>query len=154
MVVLVTGASKGIGEATALKFAKNGYDVVINYYSDTVCANKVKENVGKYGVKCLLCKCDISNEEEVKNMVDDIINKFGSIDVLVNNAGIANDTLPFEKNVDDFKRVLDVNLIGTYLVSKYVIKHMKNGSIINISSTNALNQYYPYSLENTYISQD
>ena len=136
-----------IGEATALKFAKNGYDVVINYYSDTVCANKVKENVGKYGVKCLLCKCDISNEEEVKNMVDDIINKFGSIDVLVNNAGIANDTLPFEKNVDDFKRVLDVNLIGTYLVSKYVIKHMKNGSIINISSTNALNQYYPYSLD-------
>ena len=147
MVVLVTGASKGIGEATALKFAKNGYDVVINYYSDTVCANKVKENVGKYGVKCLLCKCDISNEEEVKNMVDDIIDKFGSIDVLVNNAGIANDTLPFEKNVDDFKRVLDVNLIGTYLVSKYVIKHMKNGSIINISSTNALNQYYPYSLD-------
>ena len=68
MVVLVTGASKGIGEATALKFAKNGYDVVINYYSDTVCANKVKENVGKYGVKCLLCKCDISNEEEVKNI--------------------------------------------------------------------------------------
>ncbi len=147
MVVLVTGASKGIGEATALKFAKNGYDVVINYYSDTDRANKVKENVDKYGVKCLLCKCDISNEEEVKNMVDDIVNQFGSIDVLVNNAGIANDTLPFEKNVDDFKRVLDVNLIGTYLVSKYVIKHMKNGSIINISSTNALNQYYPYSLD-------
>ncbi len=147
MVVLVTGASKGIGASTALKFAEKGYDVVINYYSDTDRANKVKENVGKYGVKCLLCKCDISNEEEVKNMVDDIINKFGSIDVLVNNAGIANDTLPFEKNVDDFKRVLDVNLIGTYLVSKYVIKHMKNGSIINISSTNALNQYYPYSLD-------
>ncbi len=147
MVVLVTGASKGIGEATALKFAENGYDVVINYYSDTDSANKVKKNVEKYGVKCLLCRCDVSNEEEVKNMVDDIINKFGSIDVLVNNAGIANDTLPFEKNVDDFKRVLDVNLIGTYLVSKYVIKHMKNGSIINISSTNALNQYYPYSLD-------
>ena len=147
MVVLVTGASKGIGEATALKFAKNGYDVVINYYSDTVCANKVKENVGKYGVKCLLCKCDISNEEEVKNMVDDIINKFGSIDVLVNNAGIANDTLPFEKNVDDFKRVLDVNLIGTYLVSKYVSKYMKKGSIINVGSNTAINAYYPYSLD-------
>ena len=147
MVVLVTGASKGIGASTALLFAQNGYDVVINYYSDTDSANKVKENVEKYGVKCLLCKCDISNEEEVKNMVDDIINMFDSIDVLVNNAGIANDTLPFEKNVDGFKRVLDVNLIGTYLVSKYVSKHMKNGSIINISSTNALNQYYPYSLD-------
>ena len=147
MVVLVTGASKGIGASTALKFAEKGYDVVINYYSDTDRANKVKENVDKYGVKCLLCKCDISNEEEVKNMVDDIVNQFGSIDVLVNNAGIANDTLPFEKNIDEFKRVLDVNLIGTYLASKYVSKHMKNGSIINISSTNALNQYYPYSLD-------
>ena len=147
MVVLVTGASKGIGEATALKFAKNGYDVVINYYSDTVCANKVKENVGKYGVKCLLCRCDVSNEEEVKNMVDDIINKFGSIDVLVNNAGIANDTLPLEKNIDEFKRVLDVNLIGTYLVSKYVSKYMKKGSIINVGSNTAINAYYPYSLD-------
>ena len=147
MVVLVTGASKGIGEATALKFAKNGYDVVINYYSDTVCANKVKEKIEKFGVNCLLCKCDISNEEEVKNMVGDIINQFGSIDVLVNNAGIANDTLPFEKNIDEFKRVLDVNLIGTYLVSKYVSKYMKKGSIINVASTNALNQYYPYSLD-------
>ena len=121
MVVLVTGASKGIGEATALKFAKNGYDV--------------------------LCKCDISNEEEVKNMVGDIINQFGSIDVLVNNAGIANDTLPFEKNIDEFKRVLDVNLIGTYLVSKYVSKYMKKGSIINVGSNTAINAYYPYSLD-------
>ncbi len=147
MVVLVTGASKGIGEATALKFAKNGYDVVINYYSDTDRANKVKENVDKYGVKCLLCKCDISNEEEVKNMVDDIVNQFGSIDVLVNNAGIANDTLPFEKNIDEFKRVLDVNLIGTYLASKYVSKYMKKGSIINVGSNTAINAYYPYSLD-------
>ena len=147
MVVLVTGASKGIGASTALKFAENGYDVVINYYSDTVCANKVKENVGKYGVNCLLCKCDISNEEEVKNMVDDIINQFGSIDVLVNNAGIANDTLPLEKNIDEFKRVLDVNLIGTYLASKYVSKYMKKGSIINVGSNTAINAYYPYSLD-------
>ncbi len=147
MVVLVTGASKGIGASTALKFAEKGYDVVINYYSDTDRANKVKENVDKYGVKCLLCKCDISNEEEVKNMVDDIVNQFGSIDVLVNNAGIANDTLPFEKNIDEFKRVLDVNLIGTYLASKYVSKYMKKGSIINVGSNTAINAYYPYSLD-------
>lgn len=147
MVVLVTGASKGIGASTALKFAQNGYDVVINYYSDTDRANKVKEKIEKFGVNCLLCKCDVSKEEEVKKMVGDIINQFGSIDVLVNNAGIANDTLPFEKNIDEFKRVLDVNLIGTYLVSKYVRKYMKKGSIINVASTNALNQYYPYSLD-------
>ena len=147
MVVFITGASKGIGASTALKFAQNGYDVVINYYSDDDSANKVKENVEKFGVRCLLCKCDISNELDVKNMVDDIASNFDSIDVLVNNAGIANDTLPFEKDIEDFKRVLDVNLIGTYLVTKYVCKYMKKGSIINIASTNALNQYYPYSLD-------
>ena len=147
MVVLITGASKGIGAEVAIKFAENKYDVVINYYSDDDSANNVKMKVEELGSRCLLKKCDVSNEEDVKNMVSDIINKFGNIDVLVNNAGIANDTLPFEKNIDDFKRVLDVNLIGTYLVSKYVCKYMNKGSIINVASTNALNQYYPYSLD-------
>lgn len=147
MVVLITGASKGIGAETAIKFAENNYDVVINYYRDDDSAKKVKKKVEDLGQRCLLEKCDVSKEEVVKNMVSDIINKFGSIDVLVNNAGIANDTLPFEKNIDDFKRVLDVNLIGTYLVTRYVVKYMKKGSIINVASTNALNQYYPYSLD-------
>lgn len=147
MVVLITGASRGIGRATALKFAQNKYDIALNYYSDDIKANETKNEIEKYGVKCVLYKCDISNEDEVKKMIDSIWNDFGRIDSLVNNAGIANDTLPFEKNIDDFKRVLDVNLIGTYLVSKYVSKHMNKGSIINVASTNALNQYYPYSLD-------
>ena len=147
MVVLITGASKGIGAETAIKYAENKYDVVINYYSDDDSADNVKKKVEDLGQRCLLEKCDVSKEEEVKNMVSDIINKFGSIDVLVNNAGIANDTLPFEKNIDDFKRVLDVNLIGTYLVTKYVAKYMKKGSIINVASNTALNCYYPYSLD-------
>ena len=147
MVVLITGASKGIGAEVAIKFAENKYDVVINYYSDDDSASKVKMKVEELGSRCLLEKCDVANEEDVKNMVSDIINKFGNIDVLINNAGIANDTLPFEKNIDDFKRVLDVNLIGTYLVTKYVSEHMDKGSIINVASTNALNQYYPYSLD-------
>ncbi|MBQ9013960.1 MAG: SDR family oxidoreductase [Bacilli bacterium] len=147
MVVLITGASRGIGRATALKFAQNKYDIALNYYSDDIKANETKNEIEKYGVKCVLYKCDISNEDEVKKMIDSIWNDFGRIDSLVNNAGIANDTLPFEKNIDDFKRVLDVNLIGTYLVSKYVSKHMNKGSIVNVASTNALNQYYPYSLD-------
>lgn len=147
MVVLITGASRGIGRATALKFAQNKYDIALNYYSDDIKANETKNEIEKYGVKCVLYKCDISNEDEVKKMIDSIWNDFGRIDSLVNNAGIANDTLPLEKNIDDFKRVLDVNLIGTYLVSKYVSKHMNKGSIINVASTNALNQYYPYSLD-------
>ena len=147
MVVLITGASKGIGAEVAIKYAENNYDVVINYYSDDDSANNVKKKVEDLGSRCLLEKCDIASEEDIKNMVSDIINKFGSIDVLVNNAGIANDTLPFEKNIDDFKRVLDVNLIGTYLVSKYVCKHMNKGSIINVASNTALNKYYPYGLD-------
>lgn len=147
MVVLITGASRGIGRATALKFAQNKYDIALNYYSDDIKANETKNEIEKYGVKCVLYKCDISNEDEVKKMVDSIWNDFGRIDSLVNNAGIANDTLPLEKKIDDFKRVLDVNLIGTYLVSKYVSKHMNKGSIVNVASTNALNQYYPYSLD-------
>ena len=147
MVVLITGASRGIGRATALKFAQNKYDIALNYYSDDIKANETKNEIEKYGVKCVLYKCDISNEDDVKKMVDSIRNDFGRIDSLVNNAGIANDTLPLEKNIDDFKRVLDVNLIGTYLVSKYVSKHMNKGSIVNVASTNALNQYYPYSLD-------
>lgn len=147
MVVLVTGASKGIGEATALKFAENGYDVVVNYHNDIDAANKVKEKIESFGVRCLLCPCDISSQDCVENMVDNIISEFGTIDVLVNNAGIANDTLPFEKNIDDFKRVLGVNLIGTYLVTKYVCEYMKKGSIINVASNTALNCYYPYGMD-------
>lgn len=147
MVVLVTGASKGIGASVALKFAQEGYDVVLNYYSDDIGANNIKSKIEQLGSRCLNIKCDVSIEDDVSNMIDSIINTFGSIDVVVNNAGIANDTMPFEKNIDDFKRVLDVNLIGPYIVSKYASKYMKSGSIINVSSTNALNTYYDYSLD-------
>lgn len=147
MVVLITGASRGIGRATALKFAENKYDIVLNYYSDDDSAYKSKKEIEKYGVKCLLCKCDISNEDEVIKMIDSIIYEFSSIDCVVNNAAVANDTLPFDKNIDDFRRVLDVNLIGTYLVSKCASRYMKRGSIINVASNTALNCYYPYGLD-------
>lgn len=147
MVVLITGASKGIGQATAVRFAKEGYDVVVNYFSSEDGALVTKQLVEKYNVDCMAYKCDVSKEQEVKNMIDSIILKFGKIDCVVNNAGIAIDTLPMEKNIDDFKRTLDVNVIGVYLVSKYASKHMDKGSIINVSSTNGLNSYYPYSLD-------
>lgn len=149
MIALVTGASKGIGRAIAYNLAQNGYDVVIGYNTDIAGANETLEEVKKYS-DGMIFKCDISNELEVKNMVENIISKYGDIDLLVNNAGIAIDK-PFEdKNVEDFRRILDVNLIGTFLVSKYVGKYMmrnKSGVIINISSNNALNAYYPESLD-------
>ena len=147
MVVLVTGSSKGIGKETILKYAKEGYDVVINYNSSLDDALKVEEEAKKYNVNTLVVKCDISNEEEVKVMTDEIKNKFGKVDILVNNAGIAIDTTFEDKTVDNFRRTLDVNLIGTFLVSKYISKIMDEGVIINISSTNGIDTTYPESLD-------
>lgn len=147
MVALVTGSSKGIGKETILKYAKEGYDVVINYNSSLEDALKVEEEAKKYNVNTLVVKCDISNEEEVKVMTEDIKNRFGKVDILVNNAGIAIDTTFEDKTVDNFRRTLDVNLIGTFLVSKYISKIMDEGVIINISSTNGIDTIYPESLD-------
>ena len=150
-VVLVTGGSRGIGAATIVEFAKKGYNVVINYFNSEKEAFDLSKYVEEnYGIKSLIVKADISVEEDVKNMVDTIIDQFGRIDVLVNNAGIAIDTLFIDKSVENFRKTLDVNLIGTFLVSKYVGKYMlerKEGSIINVSSTNGLDTVYPMSLD-------
>ena len=146
-VVLITGASKGIGAKTAIEFAKTGYDIIINYLNDDIGALKVEQEVLKYDVKCMKIKCDVSDEQQVKDMFLQIGNVYSNIDCVVNNAGIANDTLPFEKNIEDFKRVLSVNLIGPYLVSKYAKDYIDKGSVVNISSTNALDTYYDYSLD-------
>jgi 3-oxoacyl-[acyl-carrier protein] reductase len=146
-VVLVTGSSKGIGRATILKYAKEGYDVVINYNSSLDKALEVEKEAKEYGVNTLVLKCDISNEEEVKSMINTIKDTFGRLDVLVNNAGIAIDTTFEDKTVDNFRRTLDVNLIGTFLVSKYASKIMDKGVIINVSSTNGIDTTYPESLD-------
>ena len=150
-VALVTGSSRGIGKATIIEFAKKGYDVVINYLSSEEEALKLKKMIEEtYQVQVLAIQADVSKEEEVKNMVEEVIHTFGHIDCLVNNAGIAIDTTFEDKTVENFRRTLDVNLIGTFLVSKYVGKYMlekKEGTIINISSTNGIDTYYPYSLD-------
>lgn len=150
-VVLITGASRGIGASTARIFASNNYNVAINYNDSLECAQKLKfELETNYRVQALLVKCDVSLESEVKDMVEKVIKEFGHIDVLVNNAGIAIDTLFEDKTVENFKRTLDVNLMGTFLVSKYVGKYMterKNGSIVNVSSTNGIDTFYPMSLD-------
>lgn len=150
-VVLVTGASRGIGKATIIEFAKKGYDVVINYLNSKEDALELKKEIEEdYRVKALVVKADVANEEEVKNMVEETILKFGHIDVLVNNAGIAIDTIFDDKTKENFLKTLNTNLIGPFLVSKEVGKYMleaKHGSIINISSTNAIDTIYPESLD-------
>ena len=150
-VVLVTGGSRGIGKATIIEFAKRGYNVVINYLNSEKNAPDLKKEVEeKYQVKALAIKADISNEIEVKEMVDQIISEFGHIDCLVNNAGIAIDTTFEDKTKENFMKILEVNLVGPFLVSKEVGKHMlkeKNGTIINVSSTNGIDTIYPESLD-------
>lgn len=150
-VALVTGSSRGIGKAIVSNFAKEGYNVVINYIIEKNEALKLKEELEKkYKVKASCYEADVSNENAVKNMVRDIINEFGKIDVLVNNAGIAIDKKFEDRTVEDWKETLNVNLIGPFIVSKYVGNEMiknKKGKIINISSTNGINSFFPTSID-------
>ena len=149
--VLVTGASRGLGRSIALKFAENNHNIVINYNNSKDEAQELEKYIkNNYKVEVLVIKADVSNEIEVKNMFNEIINKFNSVDVVVNNVGIAIDTIFEDKTIDNFHKILDTNLIGTFLVSKYASKYMlekKEGNIINISSTNGIDTYYPYSMD-------
>ncbi len=150
-VVLVTGSNRGIGAACIEEFARQGATVVINYCHHEEEAKELERTIrGKYDVDVLVVKCDVSNSEEVEEMVNKIVDTFGGIDILVNNAGIARDSLLLDKTEKEFKRIIDVNLLGTYNCSKYVGKIMleqKHGKIINISSTNAIDTYYPESCD-------
>lgn len=150
-VALVTGSSRGIGKSIVIELASRGCNVVINYINNEIEANEVKKYIDKnYDVKSLIIKADVSKETEVKEMIEVIINKFGKIDIVVNNAGIAIDNDFYDKSIDEFRRILDVNLIGTYLVSKYASKYMlenKYGKIVNVSSTNGIDTNYPESID-------
>ena len=136
-VVLVTGGSRGIGKEVAEIYAENGYDVVINYVSDRTDVEGIKKEFEEKKVKCLLIKADVSNSEDVEKMIEEAIKEFGKIDVLVHNAGITRDTLLMRMSEEDFDKVIEINLKGTYLVTKQVTKYMmkkRQGSIINLAS--------------------
>lgn len=149
--VLVTGGTRGIGEAISREFAKKGYDIIINYVNSNEKAQNLKQELEKeYNIKVLPIQTDISNEIAIKNMVDITIKEFGKIDVLVNNAGIVMDREFEDRTVEDWKKTLDINLIAPFVLTKLVGKEMmkqKSGAIINISSTNGINTYYPTSVD-------
>ena len=149
--VIITGSSRGIGAATALYFAEKGFNVVINYVSNKDAADNLSREINeKYPVDTLVIKCDVSNESEVVNMLQLTKERFGRVDVLINNAGIAIDSTLEDKTVDNFHKTLDVNLIGTFLTCKHIGTYMKEqgyGSIVNISSTNGIDSFYPYSMD-------
>lgn len=136
-VALITGAARGIGEAIAEKFASEGYDLIINYVGDGIDLNALNEKYSKYNVKAAFLKADVSNYSECEAMVNEAIKEFGKIDVLVNNAGITKDGLLMRMSEDDFDKVLNVNLKGTFNMSKIVSTLMmrnKFGRIVNIAS--------------------
>ena len=136
-VVFVTGGSRGIGKEVALKFAENGYNVVINYVSDKTDVEELEKEFKEKNVQSLILKADVTDEKEIENVVEQAIEKFGKIDVLVNNAGITKDNLLMRMSEEEFDKVIEVNLKGTFIVTKIVTKYMmkkRSGSIINLSS--------------------
>ena len=136
-VALVTGATRGIGKEIALELAQNGLDIAINYRSMQEGMEDLKKEIEEYGVRCEFVGADVANFEQCESMVKETVEKFGKIDILVNNAGITKDGLIMTMKKEDFEAVIDINLIGTFNVTRNVIPYMikqKSGRIINVSS--------------------
>lgn len=136
-IVLVTGAGRGIGASIAKRFASEGAEVIVNYSGNDEAAQKTVDEITATGGQAQKYKCSVNDSESVKVMIDEIIKEFGRIDILVNNAGITKDGLMLRMTDEDFDRVIDVNLKGTFNCTKYASKYMlkqKSGKIINISS--------------------
>ncbi|HHW46440.1 MAG TPA: SDR family oxidoreductase [Clostridiales bacterium] len=135
--VLITGASRGIGRACAIAFAKCNYNVVINYLNSEAAALKLHRDLANLGCSSIVYKADVSNSFQVNNMFEHVFSQFGHVDVLVNNAGISQQCLFTDISEEDFRRMIDVNLVGTFNCCKAVLPSMikrKSGSIINVSS--------------------
>ena len=134
-VALVTGATRGIGKEIALELAKNGFDIAVNYRGTQ--DENLKKEIESNNVRCEFVEADVSNFEQCENVIKEAIEKYGRIDVLVNNAGITKDGLIMRMKKEDFEAVIDVNLVGTFNVTRNVIPYMikqKSGRIINVSS--------------------
>ena len=136
-VALITGGTRGIGKEIAYTLAEENYDIIINYRTENEELMKLKKEIEQKRVRCLLLKGDVSNFEDCKKLVEEAINRMNHIDVLVNNAGITKDMLLMRMKPEDFNEVINVNLIGTFNMTKNVINYMmkeRKGRIINVSS--------------------
>jgi 3-oxoacyl-[acyl-carrier protein] reductase len=139
--VIVTGGTRGLGKKMAFSFAREGAWVAVNYASDEKSASETEAELKKLSTRSLLLKADVSSTSEVEKMVGSVLDAWEYVDILVNNAGITRDKMLMFLDEDDWDRVLEVNLKGTYLCSKAVIKSMiarRFGRIISITSPSAL----------------
>ena len=137
-VAIITGAGAGIGEATALLFAREGASVCVNSVSESWL--KVVKKINKAGGEAFWVRCDVSREDDAKNIIDETIKAFGRLDILFNNAGIVAQGSVETCSIDDFDRNMAVNVRGVFLCSRYALPHLKKtkGTIINCSSSVAL----------------
>ncbi len=147
---LITGATSGIGEVIAIRLANEGCNIAINYRKNIEDAEDTQDmamekacgDINNCGVKSLLVKGDVSKEEDIVNMVNTVVQEFGSLDILINNAGIQKESASHELKVEDFDSVLGVNLRGAFLCARETIKHLlsqnRSGVIINISSVHEI----------------
>lgn len=136
-VAVITGGTRGIGKQIAISLAKNGYDIAINYRTENDDLKNLVNQINEIGVKISTYKCDVSDFISSEEFIKSIISEFGKIDVLINNAGITKDGLLMRMKKEDFQSVIDVNLVGTFNITRNVIPHMikaKAGRIVNISS--------------------
>ncbi|HYK72286.1 MAG TPA: 3-oxoacyl-[acyl-carrier-protein] reductase [Pseudoneobacillus sp.] len=135
--VLVTGASRGIGREIALEFARQGANVAVNYSGSEAKANEVVDLIKELDRDAFAVQCDVSNSESVSTMVKETIDRFGKLDVLVNNAGITKDNLLMRMKEEEWDDVININLKGVFLCTKAVTRQMmkqRNGRIINVAS--------------------
>jgi NAD(P)-dependent dehydrogenase (short-subunit alcohol dehydrogenase family) len=139
---LVTGATRGIGKAIALRLAKDNYNLVVNYTADDSSANETLKELFAYTKNVIIIKADVSNSKEVKEMISQAVQKFSVIDVLINNAGINIDKPMLQLSEQEWDRVVNVNMKGTFLVSRAtaecMLRQPAGGHIINIGATTAI----------------
>ena len=136
-IALVTGSSQGIGRATALRLARMGADVVINYYSNSEAANEAKAGIEDLGRRCIVVQADVSQEEQVARLFAEAQQALGPVTILVNNAGTTRDKLILQMSLTDFEHVLNTNLRSAFLCTKAALRGMTRarwGRIVNIAS--------------------